>query len=942
MKSLHIAKKTISVLLALVMMTGCLTHMSVRAQTDEVVESGALTVLNHGGTNLLYVTTEYASQTDTRPAANLSLQAVESDGLISVVQNGVVNTDTGAYLIHENGMYLLVFMYTNITFSAGDHVIIQGKFCMTYDDGTSYIVDMRKTTFECMDPTATGTSCWKLDTEYTQTEATDIYSGATKYANAEHGWHFYLQLSEKSDDIASDSSLSGLEYSIDGGERKSLTAFYAGYQNGSLFFIMPELSETITENITLTIYAGVATTSDKYYGFEFASDIVLYGNQHGWSMEGFIIQTAYTDTAIGGIDSSATQYKNAEQGWHFYLDLTENSSDIASDSALAGFEYTLNDGERKALTAFYAGHHEGSLFFIMPELPELITENTKLTIFSGQAITSDKYYGLTLSADVQLYGNRYGWSLDGYLVPEDTGVLGDVNGDSEANVSDLIYLKKYLEGTVTISTQAEITKNDYVVNEDDTDGLRQILVTSYNSNNRPLGIPTYEDNREIEMAAYMGPRKAGKDYYVNGVSQGTHTVDFINDFEFKRYKDAGFTYLIAEQDAAYGSDNLSTYMELAKNNDLEVVLLDNKMTDFLRATEVPTDTSDIAVRTAEMKEQYGDTFKGWMLADEPTIAYLNNYKVVANAIRQVDTTSFLMTAFLPFHASKVNFTTDETILNKIANSETLTDAEKHVAYMEYANSYGNVMGEFNYDLYPLLAGTTVRSDWLRNLSLVAQGGKENHYLTGITLQSHEYKKLDDEGNETVIYRAPTEEDDIGYQAYTALAYGMRKLNYYTYWGHYRQSSNGYMTQTMVQYPEGDGTQSVTTPIYEAVQAVNTEIKAYDHVLMNYAWEGTITLGNANDYSESEYTNERLVAYSATEDTSVVIGCMKDAVGYDGYMIANANNPANDMATTVTVQFEQATRAVVYIDGKQTIVNLENGSYEVTIPSGEGVFVIPIV
>ena len=259
-----------------------------------------------------------------------------------------------------------------------------------------------------------------------------------------------------------------------------------------------------------------------------------------------------------------------------------------------------------------------------------------------------------------------------------------------------------------------------------------------------------------------------------------------------------------------------------------------------------------------------------------------------------------------------------------------------------ANSYGKLFGEFNYDLYPLQGGTTVRGDWLRNLSLVAQGGKENRYLTGITLQSHGYMKTDNDGNPVEIYRAPTAEDDIGFQVYTALAYGIKKLNYYTYWGHYSQGSTGYMSQTMVQYPEEDGTQSVTTPIYEAVRMVNSEIKKFDHVLMNYAWEGTITLGNANDYSESAYTNNRVASCSATENTSVVIGCMRDAVGYDGYLIANASNPANDITTEVTVQFKDATRAVVYIDGEQTIVTLNGGTYTVSVPSGEGIFIIPIV
>lgn len=891
-----------------------------------LVESGTLAVNANTNKNRIM----FGVEASTRPTVTGIMTKVSGSGSINL------NETERGYLFHENGTYFIILDDYPIT--NNDVVTIKGKF----EASDGFIINIRETTFKCLNILSTGTSCWQIKTDYTESNVNEIYSQATKYANAEHGWHFYLGLSEKSDNIAYDSRLLGFEYSINGGERKELTAFYAEYGDGSLFFIMPELPEHLTENTTLTIFSGQANITDQYYGIHLISETVLYGNQYGWSTERFIVQTTYTETTVINIDSSATKYVSATQGWHFYLDLSDKSEDIALDSAIAGFEYSINDGVKKTSTVFYASHHDGSLFFVVSELPEKITENTKLTIFSGQAITEDDYYGLSLTSDVILYGNRYGWSLENYLAPPETGVWGDINGDGETNLFDLVYLKKNLAGLVTVNTQAMVTKSDYIVDEDDITSLMKILITSYNNNNRPLGIPMYEDNKQIEMAAYMGPRKAGMTWYVNGVSQGKHSVDFINDFEFKRYKAAGFTYLIAEQDAAYGSDNLATYMRLAKDNDLGVVLLDNYMTSLLRAEEVPTDTSVIEARTAEMKATYGDTFRGWMLADEPSILNLKNYTQIASAIRKVNPTNFLMTAFLPLHASVTSHTTDEDILSKLASGESLTLKEKNVAYMEYVNSYGKLFGEFNYDLYPLQGGTTVRGDWLRNLSLVAQGGKENRYLTGITLQSHGYMKTDNDGNPAEIYRAPTAEDDIGFQAYTALAYGIKKLNYYTYWGHYLQGSTGYMSQTMVQYPEGDGTQSVTTPIYEAVRMVNSEIKKFDHVLMNYAWEGTITLGNANDYSESAYTNNRVTSCSATENTSVVIGCMRDAIGYDGYLIANASNPANDITTEVTVRFKDATRAVVYIDGEQTIVTLNGGTYTVAVPSGEGIFVIPIV
>ena len=421
----------------------------------------------------------------------------------------------------------------------------------------------------------------------------------------------------------------------------------------------------------------------------------------------------------------------------------------------------------------------------------------------------------------------------------------------------------------------------------------------------------------------MGPRSSGWNRYQNGEVVETVATNFINDTEFQKYKEAGFTYLIAETDAKYGSETLGTYMQLAEKHDLDVVLMDDAINEMLQGNpEHPVNADIIAFRTNDMLANYPETFKGWMLRGEPPIEYLGYYTDVTTAIKKIDPRNYLYTACLPYHATIDNFTTDETV------------TDKGEAYTSYIHSYGKLLGEFNYDLYPLQAKNALRSDWLQNLALAAGTAKENGFPTGITLQSCEYYT-----NWGLKNRIPDDEQDIGFQMYTALAYGMRKINYFTYWEHYRQNTSNYYTASMVMYPTDGGTESVTTKIYDAVKSVNTEIKKYDHVLMNYGWEGALALGGATDGTTS-YANSRIASCNATSDA--VIGCMKDAVGYDGYMIANANNPATSEETIVTIRFNHATKAIVYIDGEREEVSLENGSYTVTVPIGEGIFVIPVI
>ena len=69
--------------------------------------------------------------------------------------------------------------------------------------------------------------------------------------------------------------------------------------------------------------------------------------------------------------------------------------------------------------------------------------------------------------------------------------------------------------------------------------------------------PIYQNNRRIDITAYMGPRRAGKRDF-NG-AYGENPRDpkegypsFICDDVFTLYKEAGMNFLMPEADAFYG------------------------------------------------------------------------------------------------------------------------------------------------------------------------------------------------------------------------------------------------------------------------------------------------------------------------------------------------------------------------------------------------------
>lgn len=259
-------------------------------------------------------------------------------------------------------------------------------------------------------------------------------------------------------------------------------------------------------------------------------------------------------------------------------------------------------------------------------------------------------------------------------------------------------------------------------------------------------------------------------------------------------------------------------------------------------------------------------------------------------------------------------------------------------HLHYLSDYGNLLGSLNYDFYPFRSNS-MRTTWFRNLETAAKTG-QGKYNTGVTLQSMAHESsgwFDTEYHEV-------NEADIGFQAYSALAYGNKTLTYYTYWEHYNQSDSEQYFQSMVEYPTSEGQASVKTDLYYDVQTVNNHIKAFDHILMDYTWQGTTTINKNNSglFSNlSSYASKRLASYSA--DNDAIIGHLKDSNGYDGFMLVNACDPEDNKTSKVTLKFNNATNVIYYSDGVQYDVALDgNSSYTFTLGNGKGIFAIPYV
>ena len=302
-------------------------------------------------------------------------------------------------------------------------------------------------------------------------------------------------------------------------------------------------------------------------------------------------------------------------------------------------------------------------------------------------------------------------------------------------------------------------------------------------------------------------------------------------------------------------------------------------------------------------------------------------------------------------------------------SETFTtDYASYVEY--YADTViDNLSGQkmMSVDSYPLRreyngTKTYITTSFLSDLATTAiiakqHGADVSYYAQTMNpAQNSTYKPS---------YRNLEGQADIDMQYSMFMAFGAKQIINFCY--ETPDLSDAFLSEAMVK---ADGT---PTANYTYVQNAIAKIDAMDEAYMNFDWNGVIiskgttydrfaTTNNngkncygqltngffaneiayANSYSATQktnFTNDNLVSVSSTETTFV--GCFEDDMGYNGYMLANANDATRSNSSTVTMTFDSdADKVRVYRGNGYTDQMLSGNTLTFSMSSGEGVFVVP--
>lgn len=448
-------------------------------------------------------------------------------------------------------------------------------------------------------------------------------------------------------------------------------------------------------------------------------------------------------------------------------------------------------------------------------------------------------------------------------------------------------------------------------------------------------LPEWQAETPFRFAAYMTPPPANV-----GVGDLENNPDFITDEQFKWIADCGFDYAYAIYESSV--EDVKRVLDLCEKYDIKYLASDKSASgNYLgnligQAVNVAPgeDGKQLVPLTEEQKADmaarwalYKDSpaFAGHVAYDEPSSVLYDQIKHVGDYYAEA----------LPGKEYYVN------LLPSVGKVQCGEDS-----FEEYVEKFITTTNPsvVSYDKYSLLTHPNglprLAPDHLYCLETVATLAKKYNipFYNFMLTMGH------------WSYRTPKNYDDLAWQLYTSMAYGVEGAQTFTYWT--TMSMGEQITHGLVDW-YGNRTQT-----WYSMQQLISEVRAMEDVYLNFDWQETMTYQADPDEENAMF---ELLKYeiAATSDTKNPIAGVasvsgdgdllmgrftgKDAGDKDinAYMLVNPADPENNVTLNAAIKFEGASRVLVYKKGRSAVYDLKKGVYNATVGSGEGQFVIPL-
>jgi hypothetical protein len=215
-----------------------------------------------------------------------------------------------------------------------------------------------------------------------------------------------------------------------------------------------------------------------------------------------------------------------------------------------------------------------------------------------------------------------------------------------------------------------------------------------------------------------------------------------------------------------------------------------------------------------------------------------------------------------------------------------------------------------FDHYALMADGAIRPDYFENLALIREEALKNRLPPWIFILSSRHFNY-----------ADPNEGQMRWQAYTALAYGMKGILYFLYWP-YKPLSD-----TAIVDLEGKPTR-----LYPIVKKINGEIRTLGKTLLSLTSTGAYHTGRIPAGAARLPLDAPL---QLPADKSLVVGLFEDPGKIQYVLIANAD-PQQPVDFTVTLHPEvKRLWAISPADGEASPVALSGNQAAYRLEAGDG-------
>lgn len=238
------------------------------------------------------------------------------------------------------------------------------------------------------------------------------------------------------------------------------------------------------------------------------------------------------------------------------------------------------------------------------------------------------------------------------------------------------------------------------------------------------------------------------------------------------------------------------------------------------------------------------------------------------------------------------------------------------------------------DNYPFIGENYLEKDYLFDLMTAAkvtraynaEAAQEDQAVFGICIQTFEAKSMFDDRKRDI-----TLPEEVTLQMYTGMALGARLFEYFCYRSYNREMFG-------ILDPDGNDR------IYDIVKAAGDCVAYFEPIISQYdSVGGYMVPGSLYSYNTAAmvmvkdlFCKPFDIGVESQYDT--LVGCLTRG-SEKAYMLVNYTDPVRKATSQVTLQGNGVQQLRLYKDGKETMLQAENGRFTVTLEPGNAALVI---